>query len=464
MVPVILSGGSGTRLWPVSRASYPKQFCEFYDQTFLQNTIRRLSPLGDPFIVTLESMKALTWRTASELGLKAEHMIYEPFGKNTAAAVALMCHKLKVQGLEGETVGVFPADHLITDEDAFYEAVRLGQKVADREVVTLGITPRSPATGYGYIEVTEQVVGSEGKHSALRVQGFREKPDLKTAEVFAASGRHFWNAGMFLFRADVMIQHFEKFLPDLWRKISSIKPDLSNAKYAYATVPSLSLDVGIMEKIPNIACIPCQMGWSDVGSWDEIARLAEEFPKLRTGTMASVFSQNSQRNYVFSIKNKVVGLVGMEEAIVVDTPDALLIAKKGESQKVKELVEQMAQAGLPAATEHPFETRPWGGFEVLSDSEKFKVKKLTVDPGAQLSYQSHRGREEHWVVVTGQATIVLNDTVHTVNPGQHFFIPRGAKHRLANRSNGPLVVVEMQTGDYFGEDDITRYEDDYNRA
>lgn len=465
MIPVILSGGSGTRLWPVSRASYPKQFCEFYDQSFLKNSIQRLKPFGSPYILTLESMRPLSIRALAEEGIGPEFVMAEPLGKNTAPAVALLCHWLKSQGKENEVVGIFPADHLITDVEAFRRAVSLGIECAEGgEVVTLGITPTHASTGYGYIELKDEKVKTAGSINARRVEGFREKPDEETAQKFLESGRHYWNAGMFVFKVSTMIEHFRELLPEVWKKISAIKPDLSNAKYNYAMIESVSLDYGVMEKLKKQVCIPCSMGWSDVGSWDELARLSEEITSLKTDSNASVYTEDADRNYVFTIRDKVIGLIGVDNLIVVDTPDALLVCKKGESQKVKNLLDQIKRAGLPEATEHRFEVRPWGGFEILSDHKNFKVKRITVDPGAKLSYQSHTKRAEHWVVVEGNAEITLNDQAHRVNAGEAFYIPLGAKHRIANVGTGPMIFVEVQTGSYFGEDDIVRYQDDYSRA
>lgn len=464
MVPVILSGGSGTRLWPVSRASYPKQFCELYDQSFLENSLERLKNYGEPYILTVESMRSLTLRTLHEMSLPTENAYFEPLGKNTAPAVALICHILDKKGLGGEVMGIFPADHIITKVEAFYKAVNLGIKCADEgEIVTLGVLPRYAATGYGYIEVKEEPIQSSGDLKALMVNRFLEKPDENMAQEFLNSGFHYWNAGMFIFKVEEMIKRFCEHLPDMWQKISSIELDMSNAKYNYANVESESLDYGIMEKLKRQVCIPCDIGWSDVGSWDEISRLSEELPELRSDSHASVFNEDSSGNYIFALRNKVVGLVGVDNLIVVDTPDALLISQKGQSQKVKNIVQQVKTEGLTAAIEHPFEVRPWGGFEILADNEAFKVKRITVDPGAQLSYQSHEKRAEDWVIVSGNGEVTLNDEVHKLNQGQSIHIPQKAKHRIANSGKVPLVFVEVQTGTYFGEDDIRRYQDDYNR-
>ena len=409
MIPVILSGGSGTRLWPVSRASYPKQFCEFYDGSFLDNTIRRLKGLGDVHILTTIDMKSLTQRAVVREALASENVIFEPMGKNTGPAIALLCHILSLRGLEGEIVGVFPSDHLIGDEATFMRAVKLAESAANLGfVATLGVQPHTPATGYGYIEVGDESVAKLGDLQALRVKGFREKPTAARAQEYLNSGHHFWNAGMFVFRVKEMIAHFKQFQPHIWDKIAQIDARLENADYNYAMVESISLDYAIMEKLKVQICVPCDMGWSDVGSWDEVARIAEESTQIRSRSLAQVFSQDSENNYVFSVQNKAVGLIDITNVIVVDTPDALLVVNKGSSQKVKALVDTMKEAGLSEATTHPFETRPWGGFEILADEKQFKTKKITMDPGAQLSYQSHEKRAEHWVIVSGEAEVTLN--------------------------------------------------------
>lgn len=465
MIPVILSGGSGTRLWPVSRASYPKQFCEFYDRSFLNNTIHRLKALGDVYILATKNMDALTHRAVKQEGLNPANVILEPMGKNTAPAIALLCHILKSRGLQEEILGVFPSDHFIANQAEFARAVKLAEQTAAKGfITTLGIQPHSPATGYGYIEVGDETLLKNDGLRALRAKGFREKPSLKTAQEYVASGRHFWNAGIFVFRVSDMIRNLQKFQPQLWEKIAQIKPDMSNAQYNYAMVDSISVDYAVMEKLEAQACVPCDIGWSDVGSWDEVARLSEEASSIHSRSRAQVYNQDSENNYVFSVHDKVIGLVDITDVIVVDTPDALLLVRKGSSQKVKELVDSMREAGLSEATEHPFETRPWGGFAILADEKAFKSKKVTIDPGAQLSYQSHAKRSEHWVVVSGQAEVTLNEQKIPLGPGQSVHIPVGAKHRIRNPGKEPLVFVEVQTGSYFGEDDIVRYLDDYNRV
>jgi mannose-1-phosphate guanylyltransferase/mannose-1-phosphate guanylyltransferase/mannose-6-phosphate isomerase len=464
MIPVILSGGSGTRLWPVSRASYPKQFCEFYDRSFLQNTIDRSEKMGTPFLLTVKSMEGLSVRMAKQNQIPSQNVLLEPMARNTAPAVALLCHVLAQRGLEKEVVGLFPSDHLITDEETFHQALTLAERVAkEGKIVTLGIAPFFPATGYGYIQKGNTAIDKEGSLSAFALQAFKEKPNSTKATEYLNSGEYFWNAGIFIFSVEKMIQLFQELQPQMWEKITRIALDLSNAEYHYALLPSISLDYAIMEKSSNNAVIPCDIGWSDVGSWDEVARLAEESSSLQSGSQAQIFSLDSENNYVFSVTGKVVGMIGIKDTIVVETPDALLLTKRSQSQSVKDLVDQLKEAKLPQATDHPFEMRPWGRFEILADDALFKAKKITVDPGAQLSYQSHDQRSEHWVVVAGEGEIVLNDSVKTLRPGESIFIPAKAKHRMRNPGTQPLIFVEVQTGAYFGEDDIVRYQDDYRR-
>jgi mannose-1-phosphate guanylyltransferase/mannose-1-phosphate guanylyltransferase/mannose-6-phosphate isomerase len=464
MIPVILSGGSGTRLWPVSRASYPKQFCEFYDRSFLQTTIDRSMKLAMPYLLTVKSMEGLSIRIANQLGIPKDHILLEPLSKNTAPAVALLCHILASRGFSKETVGLFPSDHLIGDTEVFHRALKLADQVAKTgKIVTLGVQPTYPATGYGYIQKGTQELAQEGDLAAFNIQAFKEKPDEKKAKEYVKSGRYFWNAGIFIFSVETMVSLFQMHEPEIWEKITRISGDLSNAEYHYSLLPNISLDYAIMEKSKDNAVIPCEMGWSDVGSWDEVARLAEESASLHSGSAAEIFSIDSENNYIYSVTGKVVGLIGIKDAMIIETPDALLVAKRGQSQRVKELVDQLKEAGVSQATAHPFETRPWGKFEILADESAFKAKKIIVDAGGQLSYQSHEQRSEHWVVVSGQGEVTLNDTKKIMNSGDSVFIPTKTKHRIRNCGSLPLVFIEVQTGSYFGEDDIVRFQDDYQR-
>ena len=459
MIPVVLSGGSGTRLWPVSRASWPKPFCDLFDETLYQKTLKRLLPLGSPWTVTVQGLQGRTREVCRQLGLPDSQVIYEPFARNTAPAIALLCHLFSLQGKGDEVVGVFPADHMVQDAEGLRRAVRLGAEYAARgAVVTLGMTPTRPAVTFGYILAAPTGPVQE-EPRVLTVERFVEKPDEVTARQLLAAGNCLWNAGVFLFRVGTMAGHFQALLPELWQRIESIDDAGSNAACAYEQIGPLSLDHGIMERLDSLLCIPCDIGWSDLGSWEEVSALSGE----SSGT--HVFSQNAHDNYVYPHASKVYGLAGVDDLIIVDTDDALLVARKGQSQRVREIVEAMRQKGLPAAAQHDhrFDTRPWGRYEVLAAQDHFKAKVITVMPHARLSYQSHQHRDEHWIVVRGAGKVVLEGVARNVKAGDYIFVARGSRHRMANPHDSDLQFVEVQVGSYFGEDDITRYEDDYRR-
>lgn len=333
MIPVILSGGSGSRLWPVSRAAFPKQFCELLDESLFAKTVRRLAPLGSPWVVTVREMKPLTERSLGELGVPTSQVIYEPFGKNTAPALALLCLQFERRGFGDEIVGLFPADHLVDGDDEFRSVVRAGIAYAEGgEVVTLGIQPTYPATGYGYI-ATDGPIGSGGGVKAI---GFREKPNEVTAREFLNRGGFYWNAGMFIFRVRTMIELFKTYAPDIWASIAALKGDLSNLDEVYAGVRSTSVDYALMERLPSHVCLPCQFGWSDLGSWDSVAGLLPN----RERESATVEIE-AKGNFIFPQDGKVYAFVGVNDLMVVDTPDAVLVTRKGESELVKQVVDRM---------------------------------------------------------------------------------------------------------------------------
>ncbi len=459
MIPVILSGGSGTRLWPVSRVKYPKQFADLFDESLFTKALNRLRVLGSPWSITTKDLVVLTER-AYEAAEIQPNAIYEPFGRNTAPAIGVLCHILTLRGQGEEVVGIFPADHFVEKEKTYIEALKLAEVIAKKDfVVTIGIKPDYPATGYGYIETSSQVVEKTNMHTGFKAVGFREKPDFKTAETFLKSGQFYWNAGNFIFKIRKMVSLFEKHLPEMWKIIKTLKPDYSNIEDVYKAVQNVSIDYAIMEKLSEHVCIPCDIGWSDVGSWDEVAEIKEPH--------AHQIEIDGSGNFVLAAKEKLYAFVDVSDTVVVETSDAVLIAKKGSSQKVKNIVEQLKSSkdtfSSHLLAERNFEIRPWGKFEILRDTEDFKSKVIHVNPGHQLSYQSHTKRAEHWVVIKGHPEVVLNDKIYNLNPGESIYIPLGAKHRMRNTTKEIVEFVEVQVGSYFGEDDITRYQDDYKR-
>lgn len=461
MIPVVISGGSGTRLWPVSRSQFPKQFCQLFDQPLQSMTLKRCQKLGNPWVLTGSALKTLTEINLKSLGLAENQTVYEPVGKNTGPAVAVLCYFLSLQNQNEEVVGIFPSDHLIRNEKIFIDAVHLGEEWAQRNaVVTLGITATYPETGYGYIQ-SSKMIGEGHGLKAFAVERFHEKPTFEKAQQFLDLGGYSWNAGIFIFKVSTMIEHFKKHQSALWKTVETLKKDLSNISEVYQKLPNISLDYAIMEHLSgnDLVCIPSEMGWNDVGSWDAVAAESPE----AIHSLAEVISEKSKNNFVYTQGAKTVALVDVQDLLVVDTGDSLLIAKKGSSQDVKKVVDELAKKNSPKIRTHDFEDRPWGRFEILKDTEDFKSKVILVNPSQQISYQSHAQREEHWIVTRGQGEVILNDKIIPVAKGTYIHIPIGAKHRIRNTSQSPLYFVEVQLGSYFGEDDIVRYQDDYKR-
>lgn len=456
MIPLILSGGSGTRLWPASRSNYPKQFVDVLGDSLLEMTISRVGELGKPWILTTKSLQSPTMRIAKLTGVPNQHCLFEPFGRNTAAAIAWFCHSAKILGLENEVAAVFPADHLVRKPEALREALSLAESCALKgRLVTLGIQPDYPATGFGYIERGESF-DKNSAFEAFRVRQFCEKPPLPRAQEFLQSGKHYWNAGIFVFQVAVMVELFKKYAPDVWSAIELIKKDLTNLDEQYKKCPNISIDYAIAEKSSEVVCIPGDFGWSDVGSWDELSRV---LPSNK-----QVHQLDASGNFVWSQQPKTVALIDVQDLIVADTKDGLLICKKESSQKIKNLVEAWMSSGAAQALQTGFEMRPWGEFEVLADRPHYKVKRILVDANSQISYQSHQKRAETWIITHGEATVVLDDRRLRLTVGQSVHIPIGARHQIINDSNDIVEFVEVQTGSYFGEEDITRYHDIYNRT
>lgn len=457
MIPIIMSGGSGTRLWPLSRQEKPKQFIELFGSSLQELTIQRTLLFGSPWILTVKDLEILSRRILTKLNQPQNQIILEPLPRNTAAAIGLLCLIFQRSGKESEIVGVFPADHLIENVDTFHKALWLAHDYAEKnQVVTLGIRPHFPSTGYGYIETMKPHTSHSKEYLEGRVvKRFCEKPNLETAQHFMEDGNYFWNAGIFIFKIGTMIHHLNQWMPELWKALQTIDRDLSNIEKVYSSLSSVSIDYGVMEFVKEQICIPCEMGWSDIGSWDEVARI------LSNQKQKYHFEINCEDNWILGDKDKAYGLIKVSDLIVVDTDDGLLITKKGETQLVKNLIEELKPQGF--LHEKKSEVRPWGAFSVLHNDEKFKVKKISVEKGSQLSYQSHHHRSEHWIVLSGVGEVILDDQTISVRAGTHVFIPQKAKHRIRNLGDAVLEFVEVQVGTYFGEGDIVRYQDDYGR-
>ncbi|MFZ3231088.1 MAG: mannose-1-phosphate guanylyltransferase/mannose-6-phosphate isomerase [Pseudobdellovibrio sp.] len=461
LIPIVLSGGSGTRLWPISRVMYPKQFSQLLEESLQSLTLSRLQRYEPTIIVTSENLINLTEKEIFKNKSIIRKVIYEPEAKNTGPAVAVVCRYLELLGLQDQIAGVFSSDALITDEVSFQHALQAAYLSAQSgQVVTLGIRPDRVETGFGYIQVKKE----SKLNQVTEVLKFHEKPNYQQAEKFISEGNYFWNAGIFIFQISKMIGHFKMHQPEVWAVVSELTGDLKNIKTIYSKLNKISFDYAIIEKLNTsaLSCVPCDIGWSDLGSWDVLDQMSTLDPK-KISIAQKPYEIDSTKNSVFSNEKKTYGLVGVDDLIIVDTADALMICKKGESQKVKDLVDIIKIDQIKITEEHVFENRPWGQFEVLNDEKHFKSKIIKVDSGQKISYQSHAQRAEHWVIVQGEATVILNDKEHDLKTGDHIFIPQGAKHRIHNKSAGIVEFIEVQVGSYFGEDDITRYQDDYGR-
>ncbi|MDB3999747.1 mannose-1-phosphate guanylyltransferase/mannose-6-phosphate isomerase [bacterium] len=458
---VILSGGSGSRLWPSSRASLPKQFIEFRDGTTLfGDTIKRgNTPQDTQFsIVSNKAHNFLCRKELSKLELKASYIL-EEVGRNTAPAILFAA----LNAFEDDILVIMPADHWIEDRSSFNQIIHTASKVASFEDcwVTFGIKPTEPQTGFGYIK-------ANGEGEKREVISFTEKPDLKTAERYLAEGNYYWNSGIFVVKAGKCIESFKQHQPELhkvaqecWENREINGDEITLRKAYLEKIPSISVDYAILEKEANIAMVPFEGQWSDVGSWDSLSKLIEADKSDEPSSDNSV--QIDTKNTFIHSSARTIAAVGVEDLIIVDNDNATLIVQKGKSEKVKDALEMLKGLNLPAAIEHSFEYRPWGMFENLLDSKICKVKRLTVNPGHHLSLQYHHKRSEHWIVVQGRATVQLEDEKLYLESGKSIDIPLGAQHALGNDTDEEIIVIEVQMGSYFGEDDIVRVSDPYNR-
>jgi mannose-1-phosphate guanylyltransferase/mannose-6-phosphate isomerase len=468
IVPVVMAGGSGTRLWPLSRKMFPKQFLSLVNSTTMfQDTLSRLQgnefSVGLPIIVCNDEHRFIVAEQLREASITSQAIILEPVGRNTAPAVALAALDAIEKG-DDPLLLVLAADHVIRDDETFRKAVVKASTAAQAgKLVTFGIVPRGPETGYGYIKAkasTEQLAS---------VETFVEKPDLETAKAYLASGDYFWNSGMFLFKASSYLAELKRHQPAILGAVEKAyagkQADLDFTRLdveAFKACPDDSIDYAVMEKTDNAAMIGLDAGWSDVGSWSS---LWEESEHDAQGNVCrgDVFVHDASNNLLFS-DNKMIAALGVEDLVVVDTPDAVMVSRKDKVQEVKQIVKQLEKQDRSEAHFHREVARPWGCYDSIDMGERFQVKRITVKPGAKLSLQMHHHRAEHWIVVSGTALVTIGDKERMLSENESTYIPIGMTHRLENPGVLPLEMIEVQSGSYLGEDDIVRFDDTYGRS
>ena len=482
--PVILAGGSGTRLWPLSREYYPKQFLPLISasSSMLQETLARLELIKEaapPILVCSELHRFIITDQLREAGVEATNIIVEPAGRNTAPALTLGALRAQDAADDDDPILlVTHSDHLITEPQRFLDAFKVGLSLAsDGDVVTFGVPPTGPETGYGYIEQGVPVASDGGP--AFLIQSFVEKPDRATAIEYCESGRYLWNSGIFMMRASVWLSQLERHRPDIADAVNEayskgsdffeyFRPD----EDAFLKCPSESIDYAVMEgagsslekengEATAFAVVPIDVGWSDIGSWSTLWERREKDDQGNV-VQGDVYTDATKNSLVMG-QHRLVAAIGLDNMVVIETADAVLVAHKDRVQDIKGIVERLRKDGRTEADVHRRVHRPWGSYDVLDAGEEFQVKRLTISPGASVSFQYHHHRAEHWIVVRGTAKVIKGDEVFLLKENESVSIPQGMKHRLENPGTTPLEVIEAQLGEYLGEDDIIRLEDDYNR-
>jgi mannose-1-phosphate guanylyltransferase/mannose-6-phosphate isomerase len=468
IIPVILSGGSGTRLWPLSRKQYPKQYLPLAgDNTMLQETILRLSGLDnlvDPIIVCNADHRFLVAEQCQQIGIKSPIILLEPVGRSTAPAIAAAALQ-SLKDSDDAILLVLSADHVIQDVEVFHQAINIASSQAqDGKLATFGIVPTDANTGYGYIKSSEENIDG-----AYKVEEFVEKPDLETAEKYLEQGNYLWNSGMFMFQVRTFIEELTTRAPNI---VTSVNNAVNNAvqdldfirldKQAFESSPSDSIDYALMEKTDNVVVVPLDAQWNDIGAWSALHDIGTKDANGNVIT-GDVIAQDTTNTYI-NANHHIVATIGVDGLIIVDTPDATFIATQDKAQEVKSIVESLQAKGRDEGVMHRKVFRPWGWYDSIESGKHFQVKRLHVNPGAKLSLQMHHKRAEHWVVVSGTATVINGEDVLILTEGNSTYIPIGATHGLENKTNEQLEIIEVQSGTYLGEDDIVRFEDIYGRV
>lgn len=465
MIPVILSGGSGTRLWPLSRSNFPKQFLSLQgEQTMLQQTLLRLQGMEGiqpPFAICNESHRFIVAEQLREIGIKPGSIMLEPIGRNTAPAITIAA---LAANSPDAILMVFPADHMIKNIDALHTSLELAcEQASAGYLVTFGIKPIAPETGYGYIKT-----GQNTDESVFSVDAFVEKPTLEKAVSYLESGDYLWNSGIFIFRADRFLEELQRFNPEMLqccqKAFAGSQTDMDFVrleKSAFIACPSDSIDYAVMEKTDKALVIPLDAGWNDIGSWSALWEVADKDVDGNV-TRGDVMTQAVRNSYIYS-ENKLVTAIGVKDLIIVDTDDAVMVAAKDQVHQVKEIVCQLNQRARSEADIHRKVFRPWGYYDEIDTGERYKAKRIVVKPGAKLSLQKHHHRAEHWVVVRGTALVTKKNENYLLAENESTYIPLGTLHRLENPGKIPLEMIEVQSGSYLNEDDIVRFDDDYKR-
>ena len=472
LVPVILCGGFGTRLWPLSRKSFPKQFLSINkkeNKSLLQKTQERINCLDyakDPIIICNEEHRFIVAEQMREININPSSILLEPFGRSTAPAITLAALKA-IEKEKDPYLIILSSDHEIKDNESFIKVIEEGIKYASKDnLVTFGIIPTSPETGYGYIKSIDEFNFNCIKGS--KIETFLEKPNKEKANELIKDKRYTWNSGIFLFKAQVILNEIQKFHPEIIECCKeSLKDNLIDLdflrlnKNSFFNCPNISIDIAVMEKTKKGIVLPLEAGWSDIGSWNSVWQVSKKDNNGNT-IEGSVVAKSTFNCYLRG-ENRLIAAIGLKDLIIIETKDAILISDQSKSQEVKDIVNELKRKNIPAGQEHKRIYRPWGFYESIVDDSGWQVKLINVKPGESLSLQKHRFRSEHWIVVSGTAKVEIDSTKTIVYPNQSSYIPLGSKHRLSNPGKTTLKIIEVQSGSYLGEDDIERFEDNYGR-